>query len=53
MRRECTHAREKQRVVIIGRKEGGDGGEAIAAGTVLDHNRLAPALLQPLRDESG
>jgi hypothetical protein len=38
-------------VIVVRRQHGLDGDDAVAARTVLDHDRLAPAFLQPLLDQ--
>jgi len=38
-------------VLVVGAEEGRDGDEAVAAGTVLNHDWLAPALRQPLGEQ--
>ena len=40
--------RQQQDVIVLGADEGVDGDDAVAAGLVLDHDRLAPFLGQPV-----
>ena len=40
---------EQQRMVIARPDEGGDRDNGIGSGTIFDHDRLAPALGQPVR----
>jgi hypothetical protein len=49
--REIAAGREQQHVVVVGAEERLDRHQAVAAGTVLDHDRLAPARRQPLRQQ--
>src|SRR5262249_61507310 len=46
---ECDDARKRKQegVIVAGRKKRGDGGNAIGALAILDHDRLTPALGQP------
>ena len=44
---------EQQRVVVARAHEGADGDEAIPAGAVLDHDRLAPLRRQPRCQQPG
>ena len=39
-------------MIIVGTGECADRDETIAAGTILDHRRLAPAPGQPIREQS-
>ncbi len=48
MRGEDRGRREQQRVIVMGADEGADPDDAVAAGTILDHHRLAPARRQPV-----
>ena len=53
MHRERTGGSIHQHVIVIGTHESADRHKAIAAGPVLDNDRLAPTLLQPLGHQSG
>jgi hypothetical protein len=51
MRNERRGRRQQQDVIVLGADEGVDGDDAVAAGAVLDHHRLAPFLGQPVREK--
>jgi hypothetical protein len=40
-------------MIVVRADDGGDGDNRVAAGTVLDHNRLAPPFAQPIAEEAG
>jgi hypothetical protein len=44
---------EQQRVVVVGGDEDVDRDDAVAAGTILDHDRLAPARGKTFREHPG
>ena len=48
MRDERRGRRQQQDVIVLGADEGVDGDDAVAAGPVLDDDRLAPFLGQPV-----
>ena len=39
-------------MIVVSRDEGVDGDKAVAAGTVLDDDRLPPALREPVRQQA-
>jgi hypothetical protein len=51
MRDERRGRRQQQDVIVLGADEGVDGDDAVAAGAVLDHHRLAPFLGEPVRQQ--
>jgi len=48
MDRERSARREEERVIVVGGDEGLDRDQPVRTGTVLDHDRLAPARRQPV-----
>ena len=50
--RERIAGRAEKRVVVPGRNERGRRRNAVAAGAVLDHHALAPALRQPVGEQA-
>jgi hypothetical protein len=46
-----SHRPEQQRVVVVGAGECANGDETVAARTVFDHHRLAPARAQPIGEQ--
>jgi hypothetical protein len=53
MRRVGRGRNKQQRVVVVGAGESVDGDEAIAAGPILDHHRLAPFRGELVRQQPG
>src|SRR5580704_16754468 len=51
MRREGRGRREQQRMIVVRADECRDRHDAVAAGAVLDHDGLAPARRQPIREQ--
>ena len=51
MRSERGGRRHQQNMVVLGAGERADGDDAVAAGTVLHHHRLAPFRRQLVRDQ--
>ena len=52
MRHERCARRVEQHVIVVGRGEGVDGDQAVAARPVLDHHRLAPLGAEPLGEQA-
>jgi hypothetical protein len=52
MRSERPAWCSQEHVIIVGAGERADGNETIAAGTILDDDRLAPAPAQSVRNQS-
>ncbi len=53
MHGEIAGRHVQQDVIVIRAQERRDGDDAVAAGTVLDHHRLAPALRQLVGEQTG
>src|ERR1043166_6389461 len=53
MGRERRGRGGEQNMIVVGADDGAHRNDGIAAGTILDHNRLTPALAQPIAKQTS